>query len=200
MGTVAGREINLLFTALSEELRLRGAAMYELCVIGGSALGLLGLVERPTRDVDVVALGESMQGTIRVRDAQVLPEVLVEAVAEVANQLGVDPHWLNNGPARLMDWGLPEGFESRLTSMSYGTTLRIHVASRFDQICFKTYAAADVAGRHLTDLISMSPTRGELSFAFAWAVQQDPSQGFRSQLGQLADYLEVRDVLDTIPG
>ena len=120
---------------------------------------------------------------------------LAEAVAEVANQLGVDPHWLNSGPARLMDWGLPE---SRLTSISYGATLRVHIASRLDQICFKTYAAADVAGRHLTDLISLSHTRDEMDFAFSWTLQQDSSMGFRSQLEQLADYLEVSDVLDAL--
>lgn len=131
-------------------------------------------------------------------DARVLPAPLAEAVAEVANQLGVDPHWLNSGPARLMGWGLREGFASRLTSISYGATLRVHIGSRLDQICFKTYAAADVAGRHLTDLISLSPTRDEMDFAFSWTLQQDSSLGFRSQLEQLADYLEVRDVLDAL--
>jgi hypothetical protein len=97
-----------------------------------------------------------------------------------------------------VDWGLPEGFETRLVTKPYGTALAVHFSGRLDQICFKTYAAADVAGRHLTDLTKLAPTRDEMDFAFRWVVTQDPSTGFRAQLEQLADYLEVRDVLNRI--
>lgn len=198
MSLVAGRDINELLAALGEELALLGAAPIELCLIGGSALALLGLVERPTKDIDVVALAESRGGVLRVRRASPLPDVLVRACAEVATQQGIDPNWLNSGPARLLDWGLPDGFETRLVSRDYGSRLVIHLASRLDQICFKTYAAADVAGRHLSDLQTLSPTGEEMRFAFAWVIRQDPSPGFHTQLEQMADYLGVRDVLDTI--
>lgn len=190
--------IDMLFGALADELALRRSPLYELCVVGGSALGLLGLIDRPTKDIDVVALAESEGTVLSLRHAGVLPQPLVVAIAEVAVQLGIDGQWLNNGPASLMDCGLPDGFESRLTSRRYGSQLRIHIASRADQICLKTYAAADVAGRHLTDLVALSPTGDEMSFAFAWVMQQDDSAALRSQLAQLADYLEVRDALDSI--
>lgn len=46
--------IAALLTALGERLALAQTRV-ELVVIGGSAPTILGLVERPTRDVDVVA-------------------------------------------------------------------------------------------------------------------------------------------------
>lgn len=196
--TVAGREIDDLFSALSQELALRGTALTELCVIGGAALAMLGLVERPTKDIDVVALAESDAGTVRIRGANPLPTELAEAVAEVSKQMGVEAGWLNCGPAGLVDWRLPDGFEARLVARDYGAFLRIHFASRLDQICFKSYAAADVAGRHLTDLLALAPSAAEMDFAFRWVVQQDPSSGFGVQLEGLADYMEVRDVFDRV--
>ncbi len=47
-----------LLRALAEQLAAAGES-YELAVIGGSALLALGLIDRPTRDVDVVALREA---------------------------------------------------------------------------------------------------------------------------------------------
>lgn len=49
MATVAGRNIDDLLMALSDELGSRGTALTELCVIGGAALAALGFVERSTR-------------------------------------------------------------------------------------------------------------------------------------------------------
>ena len=58
MTTVAGIDLNVLFNALNSELERLGVVHTDLCVIGGSALNAeVGLVVRPTRDVDVVALG-----------------------------------------------------------------------------------------------------------------------------------------------
>jgi hypothetical protein len=85
-----------------------------------------------------------------------------------------------------------------LVAVEYGSSLRVHFAGRVDQICFKTYAAADVAGRHLTDLVALAPNEDEMEQAFRWAVSQDPSAGFRTQLAGLADYMGVRHVLDRI--
>lgn len=200
MSTVSGRDTEDLIRALSSELERSGAAPFELCVIGGTALAMLGLVDRPTKDIDVVALGDSSSGVLVLRKAKPLPEELLAAVQAVAIQFVVEPGWLNGGPSDLIDWGLPEGFEERLVAVDYGRALRIHFASRLDQICLKTYAAADVAGRHLTDLIALAPAEDEMDLALRWAVSQDPSGGFRIQLAGLADYLGVRHVLDRIEG
>jgi hypothetical protein len=200
MPTVSGRDTGELLRALASELERAGSARLELCVIGGAALAVLGLVDRPTKDIDVVALGDASSGALVVRKSKPLPEALVVAVRAVATQYGIEVSWLNAGPGDLLDWGLPAGFEERLQAIDYGRALRVHYAGRLDQICFKAYAAADVAGRHLTDLITLAPTPAEMDLALRWAVSQDPSQGFRTQLEGLADYLGVRDDLDRIEG
>jgi hypothetical protein len=200
MSIVSGRDAGELFRALASELERAEATPVELCVIGGAALAVLGFVERPTRDIDVVALADSSSGALVLRKARPLPEAVIAAVTAVAIQFAIEPGWLNAGPADLVDWGLPVGFEGRLVPVEYGRALRVHFAGRLDLICFKTYAAADVAGRHLTDLIALAGTEDEMDFAPRWAVTQDPSAGFRSQLAGLADYMGVRHVLDRIEG
>ncbi|MBE0418246.1 MAG: hypothetical protein IBX63_10820, partial [Coriobacteriia bacterium] len=102
--------------------------------------------------------------------------------------------------ASLLDAGLPEGFEARLETQEYGTVLAVHFAGRLDQICLKTYAAADLAGRHLADLLALNPAPDEMDFAFRWTMRQDASGAFLLQLAALSDYLEVRDVFDRITG
>lgn len=58
-----------LLSALDEQLGAAGER-HDLVVVGGSALLALDLVRRPTRDVDVVALG----GAHALRSAVELPE------------------------------------------------------------------------------------------------------------------------------
>lgn len=201
MPTVSGRDATELFEALSAELARRGSARTEICVIGGTALNMIGVVERPTRDIDIVALAHTdHSGIIRIGDSRLLPEVLVESARAVAREFGIEEDWLNSGPTSLLDAGMPEGFAGRLETREYGTVLAVHFAGRLDQICLKTYAAADVSGRHLTDLLALNPVRDELDFAFRWTMSQDASAAFLVQLAELAHYLEVSDVLDRITG
>ena len=57
MNITTRSDADRLLDALSEQLAEAGVS-YELVVVGGSGLLALGLVSRPTRDVDVVALRE----------------------------------------------------------------------------------------------------------------------------------------------
>ena len=79
---------------------------------------------------------------------------LVGAVEDVARALDLATDWLNPGPASMMDFGLPPGFERRVSVRTYGG-LEVHVAGRADLICFKLYAAVDSGPR-----ASTSPTCG----------------------------------------
>ena len=81
MTIVAGRDIDELLSALNHELGLHSAVLTEFCVIGGAALNMLGLIERPTKDIDVVALADSDAGLVRIRNANPLPTELAAAVA-----------------------------------------------------------------------------------------------------------------------
>jgi hypothetical protein len=180
---------DVLLTALAEQLGAVGER-YDLVVVGGSALLALGLVQRPTRDVDVVALG----GAEGLGSAIELPGPLLSARDRVAGDLGVTTDWLNSGPAGLLDFGLPEGFEERWTTRRYGSALTVRWASRLDQVHLKLYAAVDQAGKHLRDLEALAPTGDELVVAARWARTHDPSEGFLESLVQALAYFRVEDV------
>jgi nucleotidyltransferase AbiEii toxin of type IV toxin-antitoxin system len=174
---------------LSRVLASRRLA-YELVTVGGSSLLLLGLVQRPTRDLDVVALVEAGK-YVRARE---LPTPLREAVRQVGETLGIGPNWINVGPQSLLDFGLPEGFAERAEIRRYGP-LVLHVASRQDQLALKLYAAADQGpqSKHVQDLMALAPTADELTRAARWAITHDPSQPFRSELVAALRLLGVPD-------
>lgn len=178
-----------LFSALGEQLAARGERV-ELVVIGGSGLLALGLTNRATRDVDVVAL-LSDRALAKPRP---LPSRLIEARDQVARDFDLPEDWLNAAPADLLDFGLPDGFVDRLKRRDYGEALTVHLASRLDQIHFKLYAMVDQgAGKHEADLRALEPTRGELLAAARWTRTHDPSEGFREQLVGALAYLGVED-------
>lgn len=163
---------------------------YELVVVGGGSLMLLGLLQRPTRDIDVVALAE--QG--RYVSADPLPKELVQARDDVARTLGLAEDWINPGPAARLDFGLPAGFEARVETKSYGG-LSLHIAGRFDQVCLKLYASVDQGpgSKHAQDLRALDPSPEELITAARWTREHDPSEAFQSQLLQALRHFGVED-------
>lgn len=177
-----------LLSALEQQLRAAGLA-YDLVVVGGSALLTLNLVRRSTADVDVVALA----GPGGLTSAKELPSGLVAARDRVAEDLGVTANWLNSGPAGLLDFGLPEGFEDRWTVEHVGPALTVRWASRLDQVHLKLYAAVDQAGKHLRDLEALEPQPDELVAAARWARGHDPSEGFLDPLRKALAYFGVAD-------
>lgn len=170
---------------LEQALQTLGAVLeqrgqrFEIVTIGGSSLMLLGLIVRPTRDLDVVALAE---GGHYVK-ANPLPLALWEASREVGETFGIGAGWLNAGPTDLLDFGLPDGFQRRVQIRQYGG-LTVHIAGRFDQICFKLYATVDqtLNSKHADDLRRLEPARDELLVAAIWTRSHDPSEGFRGEL------------------
>ena len=177
---------------LGELLETR-AQRFEIVVIGGGSLLLMGVIQRPTKDLDVVALVVS--GAIA--RAEPWPEPLREAVADVAVALKLDEQWLNPGPTSLVDCGLPSGFSERLTARPF-RNLVVHFASRLDQVFFKFYAMVDQGPRskHAQDLKKLAPSSAELLEAARWSRQQDSSEGFRSECVQALRFfgVEVTDV------
>ena len=166
--------------ALGEVLAARGHAC-DLVVVGGAALLLRGTVSRPTTDGDIV--GERLpDGSIGRLER--LPPELGQAVLDVARAYGLADDWLNLGPASLLDGPLPDGFEDRLTLVSFGG-LRLWIAGHEDLVALKLWAAADrwpAPGRHLADLESLEPTHDQLRRAAAWTRLRDPSPGYRDLL------------------
>lgn len=170
--------------ALGQLLAERGLR-YELLAIGGGALQMLGLITRPTRDVDVVALVDG--GTLNPLAA--LPDPLRRAVEDTAVVFRLPNEWFNPGPRSLLDRGLPEGILRRAHRREWGGLI-LQIADRRDQVFFKLYAAVDQGPRskHFEDLRRLEPTASELRAAAEWARTHDPSEGFRVELrGALRD-------------
>ena len=170
---------------LREALGLLGSLMdtthyeLEIAVIGGSALLLDGIVTRVTRDVDVVAFVEGDDLRRESRGSALLEH----SVLAVALELGLEPAWLNLGPVSLLDAGLPEGFLARCRIETFGR-LRVHIADRYDLIHMKLFAAVDQGptSKHMSDLLTLSPTSEELDAARQWCCTQDVSIPFANEV------------------
>ena len=95
-------------------------------VCGGTALIAMGLYERTTRDVDILALSDDNG---RLLDPAPLPPEIVRAADEVADDLGLPDDWLNNGPSSgdggLFRLGLPRGLSDRLDWRTFGSHLDV---------------------------------------------------------------------------
>ena len=180
---------NQVLAALGEQLKAAGER-FEIVVIGGSGLLVLGVIERATRDVDIVALRSGEQ----LDTADPLPSSLIAAGERVARDFSLEPGWLNPGPTNLLDFDLPEGFLARLETRRYGKALAVHFASRFDQIHFKLYALVDQGpGKHEGDLRALEPSEEELLAAARWTRTHDPSEGFEQVLRGTLAHLGVDD-------
>lgn len=192
---------------VEEALRLVGELLaaegheYAVTILGGAALNLLGIVERTTTDVDILAFATPQldaapdRRTIR-EPPQPMPAPLARAAATVARDLGLDEGWLNTGPALQWRAGLPLGLAGRVEWHRY-SALWVGVVARYDLIFFKLFAAADSSGPrsvHYQDLLALRPSVPELDAAADWVRTQDASPAFADVLDRVADH--VRTDLD----
>jgi hypothetical protein len=159
--------------ALADALSDRGISAH-IVIVGGSALLLREGLRRATQDVDVVA---ASLDAAPLRREHALPRELREAALDVARVLELDPDWLNAGALGVIGHLLPEGFEDRLRSESFGTGLIVSVLSRPDLLRLKLFAASDEgpAGVHFSDLCAMRPTAEELADAHGWVAARFPA-------------------------
>lgn len=178
MNSLSCENLKEILSRLSELISLETNQCFELVVCGGSALIALGLIERTTRDIDVVAV---VKGNL-FADPEPLPAEMIKAAARIAQYSDLPADWLNTGPADIFRMGLPDGFGNRLVTWHVGRNLVIHFISRLDQIHFKLYAAVDRGGYHITDLMALNPCDNEILQAARWARTHDVSDGFKEML------------------
>ena len=154
------KDVETILSALGEQLEEIASEPLELLVCGGSALNVLGLVQRATKDVDVLAyVNRNTAGEVSFISADPLNKNLITASKKVARDFNLTEDWLNAGPASATDLGLPNGILKRVKTIQYGQKLTIHFMGRYDQIHFKLYAAVDQgAGKHFDDLLALNPT------------------------------------------
>lgn len=174
--------------ALGERL----AHVQEPCaivVLGGAALNLLAIVDRPTIDVDVLARADDA-GTIRPPDP--LPEALRHAIVAVARDRGLLATWMNTTVADQWRFGLPPGLAARIEWRTFGA-LRVGIVGRRDLICFKLYASSDQTGPdnvHVRDLLALKPNAEDLEWAAEWVRTQDASPEFPAVVARVVAYVQ----------
>ena len=182
------------FTGLEGALQVLGQLLadrglhYEVVAIGGGSMLLLGLIDRTTRDLDLVALMRERE----LISAEPLPRPLVQAAEEVGRALNLGKDWLNIGPASLMALGLPVGFIGRFHVRKY-KGLTVYLADRFDHICFKLYASVDQGpqSKHFADLCALKPSLQELQQAKKWCVTQDVSADFAKDINRAIESIHA---------
>jgi hypothetical protein len=162
-------------------LETRGLSL-DAVVIGGTALVLLEVVSRQTRDCDIL-------------DPQI-PADVADAAREFALDVRnggepLDDEWLNNGPSSLADV-LPEGWNARVLQVFTGKALTLHSLGRTDLLMSKLFALCD-RGIDLKDCVALSPTAEELDTILPWLIRQDLHPGWsdhaRSIMADLAKRL-----------
>lgn len=190
------KDVETILSALGEQLEEIVSEPLELLVCGGSALNVLGLVQRATADVDVLAyVNRNTAGEVSFISADPLNEKLITASEKVERDFNLTEDWLNAGPASATDLGLPDGILKRVKTRQYGQKLTIHFMGRYDQIHFKLYAAVDQgAGKHFDDLLALKPTPDELEQAARWSMTHDVSEGYRQVLKDLLNHMGYSDV------
>lgn len=162
-------EIENYLVKLGEAYEALKGPTLEIGVCGGAALMVTGLVDRTTRDIDILFPSR-------------LPPLFWEACQIVAEEFGLPNNWINLGPKELSEIGLPPEFKKRAIRKPYGKNIEVFFASRLDQIFFKVYASADRGGYHVDDLLKLKPTNDELEKAALWCMTHDVSEGFRQIL------------------
>jgi hypothetical protein len=187
-------DIERVFDALGELLIAEGTE-FGIVVLGGAALNLLGIVERTTRDVDVLAITSSTldDGLPLLTPPEPLPEPLKRAIDRVARDFGLPDDWVDTTMGLQLQTGLPPGLQRRIHWRRYGG-LVVGLVDRYDLIYFKLYAAADSGGPssvHYQDLIALRPSSIELQEAATWVRRQDPSPGFSIILEQVMERLRT---------
>lgn len=189
--------------------RLGSRLLYEytnpiaLVICGGSALNVLNVAHRTTRDVDVLAIVEETESGIVLRSDKALPDDFCEVVAWVAADLQLDEDWLNMGPKDILTvYGAPEGMTDRWEEREYGPSLKVFFISRLDQVHFKLLAAMDpqARARHLEDLADrIKPSEEEVCAAVQWLLDRKTSSQFRDRMRLVVGALGYDNIGNDIP-
>lgn len=159
-----------------------------LGVCGGAALIFLNLTDRiTTKDIDLIF-------------PTPWPAKLSEAVKIVSDNYGLPKRWMNAGPELLTEMGLPAGFHDRAFPEQFGKKLTLLFASRYDQIFFKVYAAADrdPSSYHVSDLLNLKPSSVEMLEAARWCQTHDTSDSFKHVLISMFQKLGYNDAANKI--
>lgn len=189
-------DVERVLTALSEQLAAQGVDIIEMVVCGGAAMNILGHVVHKTEDIDVVAHVEKNR---KLKKGLPSNPLLYDAARRVQKDFNLSKNWLNERPKFLLDLGLPKGLMKRAKIERYGSNLVVHFIGRYDQICFKLYAAVDeFKAKHIDDLIALKPTVKELEDAAHWCISASPAKGYEKIIKDFLEKIGYKDVAEKL--
>jgi len=151
----------------------------EAVVIGGSALALLDVITRETRDFDILVPVLTLELESAARSFAAQQRRQGEPLRD---------DWLNNGPTQLGDV-LPAGWRDRLQLVFVGTAIRLDTLGRADLMKTKLFALCD-RGTDLGDCLALAPTVDELNEASPWVALQDGHPDWPAHV--LATFTDLR--------
>jgi hypothetical protein len=154
--------------AFDDYLAARGTAFTGI-VIGGTALALIGIVTRPTRDCDVLDPPIPAELAAHARSFATVRRAAGDPLAE---------DWFDAGPASLTGV-LPSGWRERLIDAFVGRALRLRTLGRGDLLASKLFALCD-RGTDLSDCLALAPTAAELALLQPWLEQQDANPDWQA--------------------
>jgi hypothetical protein len=161
--------------------------------LGGATLNLLGLVQRATTDIDVIARAlRDSTGELRIEPATPFPPALTRAIRTVARDLGLSDDWMNAVIEAQWLGGLPPGLAEDVAWRNYGDGLDVGLVGRRTLIHLKLFASVDrgPTSVHAQDLIALRPTDEELKGAAAWVLTQDASPEWGSLVREAIEHVE----------
>jgi hypothetical protein len=158
----------------------------EAVVVGGSALALLEIVTRETRDFDILAPD--------------LPAAVSDAArAFAASQRSAGSplrdDWLNNGPKALAEV-LPPGWREHVQPVFRGTAVTLDTLGRTDLLKSKLFALCD-RGFDRADCLALAPSAAELTEALPWVADQDAHPGWPDHVA--ATFADLAEALGHAP-
>lgn len=171
------RETLELFDLWLTERSLR----LEAVIIGGSALGLLGITTRQTRDVDVLLPAIPEAVGLAAREFAAMRRDAGEVLRD---------DWLNDGPVQLASL-LPRGWEHRVQPAYVGHSILLQTLGRSDLLLTKLFALCD-RGTDLADCLALAPSAEELTEALSWVQSQDANPDWPRHVAEVLEDLGRR--------
>lgn len=191
MEKLTGQHIEELLTALGQLLQAERYSC-SIIIVGGASLNLLHLIERSTKDVDVVARAEKKGQRTEFVRPDPLPLPLREGILRVARDFGLSEDWMNTQVATQWLHDLPEFLFRDIQWWKYGS-LDVGIVSRSTLIALKLHAAvdSDVESVHYQDVLKLAPTDAELEEARDVVISQDTGREFPRLLDEVISRVQA---------
>lgn len=189
MPDLSRNEIEELLAAAGELLQDQGE-FFSIVIVGGAALSLMGLVERTTKDVDVIARSCRQNGMRLLIPPEPLPRVFNETISRVARDFGLPSNWMNTVVGSQWESGLPDSVLDEIEWRQFGN-LEVGLMGRKGLIALKLFAAVDrdPDSVHYQDLIALKPVENELQEAKEWVITQDAAHAWRELVEEVVEHV-----------